>query len=136
MKINIVWKSVAFAVLTVIIMAFKPEAALKGTWEFRGSLFNGKKDGAPKDYTLQRKYTTSTYDAFLLEKGEKTVKFESGNYKLKGDTCLETQTFSSQPSKLKGVTVHYWYALRHDSLILRAKLPNGMVEEDYWKKVK
>ncbi len=132
----LIYKYIAIVTVLAIITAFKPEATLKGTWEFRGSLFNGKKDGAPKDYILQRKYTTSTYDAFLLEKGEKSVKFESGKYQLKADTCLETQTFSSQPSKLKGITVHYWYALRHDSLILRAKLPNGMVEEDYWKKVK
>jgi hypothetical protein len=118
------------------VSSLQKETTLKGTWEFRGSIFNGKYDGAPKDYTLQRKYTAAQYDAFLLEKGEKTVKFESGNYKLKGDTCLETQTFSAQPSKLKGVTVHYWYIVRHDSLILRAKLPNGFVEEDYWKKVK
>lgn len=120
----------------MVLSSFDSVKTLKGTWEFRGSIFNGKRDGAPKEYTLQRKYSDSQYDAYLLEKGEKTVKFESGKYQLKGDTCLETQTFSAQPTKLKGVTVHYWYTVRHDSLILRAKLPNGMVEEDYWKRVK
>jgi hypothetical protein len=126
-------------VLFITLLAFSSfytETTLKGTWEFKGSVLNGKRDGAPKEYTLQRRYTSSQYDAFLLEKGEKAVKFESGNYKLKGDTCLETQTYSSQPTKLKGIIVHYWFKVRNDTLILRAKLPNGMIEEDYWKKVK
>ena len=125
-----------FFVLLLMLCSFSGEKSLQGTWEFIGGVFNGKYDGPPKDYTLQRKYTSTQYEAFMLEKGEKPLKFESGNYKLEGDTCLETQTYSSQPSKLKGVTVHYLYAVRHDSLILRAKLPNGYYEEDYWKKVK
>jgi hypothetical protein len=129
-------KLLMLPVIIIAFCSFDGEKTLKGTWEFRGSIFNGKHDGAPKEYSLQRKYTTSEYDAFLLEKGEKPVKFESGKYQLKGDTCLETQTYSSQPTKLKGVTVHYWYTIRHDSLILRARLPNGTVEEDYWKKIK
>jgi hypothetical protein len=129
-------KKFLFLVCVVAFFSFESVNTLKGTWEFCGSIFNGKRDGAPKEYTMQRKYSDSQYDAFLLEKGEKTVKFESGKYQLKGDTCLETQTFSAQPTKLKGVTVHYWYTVRHDSLILRARLPNGMLEEDYWKKVK
>ncbi len=120
----------------VLFSSFQNEKTLKGTWEFRGGIYNGKPDAAPKEYSLQRKYTANKYDAFLLEKGEKTVKFESGNYVLKDDTCLETQTFSSQPSKLKGITVHYLYTLLKDTLILKATLPSGMIEEDYWKRVK
>ena len=89
-----------------------------------------------KDYTLQRKYTATEYQAYLLEKGEKPYLYEAGDYKLLADTCLETQTFSAQPSKLKGITVRYAYAVKHDTLVLKAKLPNGFIEEDYWKKVK
>ena len=100
-------KLVILSTIIIAFCSFNSEKTLKGTWEFRGSVLNGKHDGAPKEYTLQRKYTSSQYDAFLLEKGEKPVKFESGKYQLKGDTCLETQTYSSQPTKLKGVTVHY-----------------------------
>jgi hypothetical protein len=120
----------------ILFSSFNNEKTLKGTWEFKGGIYNGKTDGAPKEYTLQRRYTTSKYDAYLLEKGEKTVMFESGNYVLKGDTCLETQTFSAQPSKLKGLTIHYFYTIRNDTLILKARLPGGTIEEDYWKKVK
>ncbi len=127
-----------FSLLAIVIVfsSFNSQITLKGTWEFRGSIYNGKSDGAPKEYKLQRTYTASTYDAYLLEKGEKTQKYESGKYLLKGDTCLETQTYSAQPSKLKGVTIHYLYHIQHDTLILHTTLPNGNVEEDYWKKIK
>lgn len=110
--------------------------SLKGKWEFRGGIYNGKKDDAPKGYKLQRKYTDSLYDAFVIEKGQKTEKYESGKYALKNDTCLETQTYCQQPSKLMGVTVAYQYRISHDTLFLAAKLPGGSVEEDYWKKIR
>jgi len=122
--------------IAIVFSSFNTQATLKGTWEFRGGVYNGKPDGAPKEYKLQRIYTSSTYDAYLLEKGEKTQKYEGGKYLLKGDTCLETQTFSAQPSKLKGVTIHYLYHIQHDTLVLQTTLPNGNVEEDYWKKIK
>ncbi|MGZ3757327.1 MAG: hypothetical protein ACXVAY_20330 [Mucilaginibacter sp.] len=131
-------KKAILLVLTASIFSsfYNTPPTLKGTWEFRGGIYNGKIDGAPKDYRLQRRYTATLYDAYVLEKGAKTTKYESGKYSLKGDTCLETQTYCSQPSKLIGVTVHYLYKFRHDTLILQAKLPNGNIEEDYWKKVK
>ncbi|MEO8887194.1 MAG: hypothetical protein ABI367_14105 [Mucilaginibacter sp.] len=126
-----------FAVFILMIGAsFQKANTLKGTWQFCGGFFNGKRNAAPKEYTLQRKYTAINYEANMLEKGQKPYKYETGNYKLLADTCLETQTFSAQPSKLKGISVHYAYIMRHDTLVLRAKLPNGFVEEDYWKRVK
>jgi hypothetical protein len=129
-------KSLFLLAIVVFLSSFNNQSTLKGTWEFRGGIYNGKPDGAPKEYKLQRTYTASTYDAYLLEKGEKTQKYESGKYLLKGDTCLETQTFSAQPSKLKGITIHYLYHIQHDTLVLHTTLPNGNVEEDYWKKIK
>lgn len=122
--------------LVIILTSFREPKTLKGTWQFCGGFFNGKPNPAPKDYTLQRKYTTTNYEAFLLEKGEKPFKYEAGNYKLIADTCLETQTFSVQPSQLKDITVNFVYTMRHDTLVLKATLPSGFVEEDYWKRVK
>jgi hypothetical protein len=120
----------------LLFTSFQSPKTLKGTWEYRGGKFNNKLSAAPAGYTQQRKYTDSQYEAFLYEKGEKPVKYESGNYSLKDDTCLETQTYSLQPSKLKDVIVPYLYMLKNDTLFLMAKLPSGAVEEDYWIKVK
>ena len=130
-------KKVFFFVLAATVFSsFYNEHTLKGTWEFRGGVYNGKIDGAPKDYRLQRRYTATQYDAYVLEKGAKIEKYESGKYLLNGDTCKETQTYCSQPSKLIGVTVNYLYKFKHDTLVLQAKLPNGNTEQDYWKRVK
>jgi len=126
-----------FSLIALLGLSFFQQVkTLKGTWEYRGGKFNNKIDHTPKGYSQQRKYTDTKFEAFLIEKGEKTQRYEAGNYTLKGDTCLETQTYSFQPSKLKGITVHFLYTMRHDTLVLKAKLPNGAVEEDYWKKVK
>jgi hypothetical protein len=122
--------------LLAIISSDKEIKTLKGTWEYRGGKFNNKLSAAPKDYTQQRKYTDKTFDAFLLEKGEKAMKYESGNYTLNGDSCIETQTYSMQESQLLNIAVHYQYAIRNDTLILNGKLPNGAMIEDYWKRVK
>ena len=116
--------------------SFNAAPTLKGTWIFQGGIYNGKKEGAPVGYTLQRKYQADKFDAYLIEKGSKTQRYQSGNYQLKNDTCLETETFSIQPSKLTGITLHYHYTIRRDSLILQGTLPTGMVVEEYWKKVK
>jgi hypothetical protein len=123
-------------VLLVILTSFREVKSLKGTWQYCGGKFNNKPSAAPEGYTQLRKYTDTQFDAFLLEKGEKDVKYESGNYNLKGDTCLETQTYSMQESKLLNVTVHYLYKLQHDTLVLSATLPSGAISEDYWKRVK
>jgi len=129
-------KGIIFSALIIILCSFSGEQSLKGTWKFVGSMFNGKYDGPPKEYILQRQYDDDKYDAYVLEPGQKPEKFESGSYRIKGDTCYEIQTYSSQPSKLLNVRMKYSYIIRHDSLILHAKLPSGYYEDDYWKKVK
>lgn len=129
-------KAALLVLLVALLSSFQQQKTLKGTWQFCGGFFNGKPSAAPKNYALQRNYTDTNYEAFLLEKGEKPFKYETGNYKLVADTCLETQTFSAQPSELKGITVNYAYTMRHDTLVLKATLPNGNVAEDYWKRVK
>ena len=62
--------------------------------------------------------------------------YEKGDYKLKTDSCLETQTYSRQPSKLTGITVHYAYQIKNDTLTFNGILPNGTTVMEYWKRVK
>ena len=129
-------KAALLILLVVVLTSFQEPKTLKGTWQFCGGYFNGKPNPAPKDYTLHRKYTSTSYEAFLLEKGEKPLKYEAGNYSLKSDSCFETQTYSLQPSVLTGKMIRYRYTIKNDTLFLKGKLPNGIEVEDYWKKVK
>lgn len=121
-------------ILIAVCSAFQVKPSLKGNWLFAGGIYNGKKEGAPKEYSLQRKYQDNKFDAYLLEKGQKPQKYQSGNYQLKPDTCLETETYSAQPSKMTGKTIRYHYHLHRDTLVLQGVLPTGMRVEEYWKK--
>jgi hypothetical protein len=126
-----------FTIFTALIFcSFQTTPNLKGTWEFVGGIYNGKKEGATVDYKLQRIYTTGHYNAFASEKGYKTQKYEAGTYVFKGDTCVDTETFSAQPSKLTNIPIHYLYTLRNDTLTLKGTLPTGMRVEEYWRRVK
>lgn len=127
-------KIIVALALIIVASSFVPVNTLRGSWRFVGGIYNGKREGATKGYNLERKYTDATFDAYVVEKGHQPDKYQSGYYILKNDSCIETETFSSQPSKLTGVPVHYHYVVRHDSLILMGKLPTGMTVEEYWKK--
>lgn len=116
--------------------SFADKETLKGVWEFQGGIYNGKKEGAPTEFTLQRKYNTKHFEAFAIEKGSKPEKYEAGDYILKGDTCIETETYSSRPSKLTNIPISYLYSVRNDTLTLKATLPSGMTVEEYWKRIK
>jgi hypothetical protein len=125
----------AFLVIAVLC-AFQTELYLKGTWQYSGGVYNGTSESPSKDYILQRKYDATHYNAMFIEKGVDPVSYESGDYILKKDTCLETQTFSSQPSKLLNVTVKYHYQIKNDTLTFIGILPNGTHVQEYWKKVR
>lgn len=128
-------KKLCWALLVIVwLSSFNQGNSLKGIWEFQGGIYNGKKEGAPTEYTLQRKYQDDKFDAYLLEKGEQPQKYQSGNYQLESDTCLETETYSAQPSQLTGKTIKYHYSIRRDTLVLQGILPTGMTIEEYWKK--
>ncbi len=129
-------KIISLILLIIVLTSFKNPKTLKGTWQYCGGYLNGKFNAAPTAYLLQRNYTNTNYEAVMLEKGEKPYKYEAGEYKLIADTCLETQKFSVLPSQVRDVTIHFGYTRRHDTLVLKAKLPSGSVAEDYWKKVK
>jgi hypothetical protein len=110
-------------------------SSLKGVWEYRGGLLNGKIDSVSTAYKLQRTYDKLHYQALVIEKDAKSFVYEKGDYKLNADTCFETQTYCSQPSKLLGKTIKYIYTVSNDTLKLQATLPNGNKIEDHWVKV-
>lgn len=114
----------------------QPSATLQGTWEYAGGIYNGKKEGAPDGYSLQRQYTADGYEAFLIQQGYQPEKYEAGSYVLNGDTCVDTETFCSQPSKITNVPIHYLYVIKNDTITFKGTLPTGMRVEEYWKKVK
>ena len=120
----------------IIFCSYYSPRSLKGNWQYAGDIFNGKKEGAPKEYSLLRKYTDTGFTAYAIEKGYKPEKYETGRYALNADTCLETQTWCSQPSNLLNITVHYHYIFRNDTLILSGLLPTGGITEEYWKRIK
>lgn len=130
-------KKIATALVIILWFSFFDRATtLKGTWEFKGGIYSGKKEGAPKDYTLRRIYDADKFNAYLIEKGEQPKKYQTGNYQLRADTCMETETYSAQPSQLTGKHVKYLYTIHVDTLILQGTLPGGMLVQEYWKKVK
>jgi hypothetical protein len=130
-------KKILFALLPILVLcSFGIKNNIKGVWEYGGGIYNGKPDSASKDYKLQRRYDAAHYQAFLIEAGQKPVIYEKGNYTLKTDSCLETQTYSSQPSQVTGIAVHYHYLIKNDTLTFNGVLPNGTNVTEYWKRVK
>jgi hypothetical protein len=125
-------------ILTITILSYKATAqtkSLTGTWQFNGGIYNGKPDTASLQYTMRRIYTIKSFTAYASQKGYKTERYEAGTYILKGDTCFETQTYSSRPSQATGKTIAYVYKIHKGQLTLSGKLPSGMVVEEHWKKV-
>jgi len=120
----------------ILFSSFHQINNLAGIWQYAGDITNGKKSAPPTEYSLQRNYTDSNYEANVIEKGYEPEKYETGNYQLKGDSCIETQTWCMQPSNLLNIAIHYHYRVANDSLILTGILPNGTPVEEYWKKVK
>jgi hypothetical protein len=47
------------------------DSPLKGSWEYRGGIINGKLDAAPTAYKLQRDYNDEHYKAKVIEEGRK-----------------------------------------------------------------
>ena len=121
----------------VIILSFpnNPEN-LSGKWRYAGDIENGRKDNGPTDYILERVYDKVHFTAYAIQKGYKTEKYEIGNYILSSDSCIETQTWCSQDSKLLNIPVDYHYSFRKDTLVLAGILPTGAHVEEYWKRVK
>ena len=130
-------KKLAIAlIVTVLFSSFAGTKPLTGTWEFKGGIYNGKKEGATVGYVLQKKYTAGAFECFMVEKGSKPQKYQAGIYKIDDKIYTETETFSSQESQVTGKPIKYQYTISHDTLTIRGTLPTGMKVEEYWKKVK
>ena len=126
------------AACIILLMACNSSnSSLKGKWQYAGGITNGKAEGATEGYQLQRTYTDNNFEAYMLEEGVEPEKYQTGDYKLKGDSCIETETFNMQPSLLTGVAVHYQYQLKGDTLILKGTLPTNKVQvEEHWTRIK
>ena len=54
--------------LVVLFSSFRIADSLSGTWQYAGDITNGVKSAAPTDYTLQRTYNNTNYEAVVLER--------------------------------------------------------------------
>jgi hypothetical protein len=129
-------KLVLLSSFVAMLVSCKQSGTLEGKWQYAGGSYNGKKEGGTQGYQLQRIYTGKNFEAFMIEPEGEPQKYQAGDYSLKSDSCLETETYSTQPSKMTGVTVHYSYHVNKDTLVFKGKLPTGMQVEEYWTKIK
>ncbi len=130
-KINI---SSAFMLLVLISAC--STGPLKGTWQYDGGIYNGREQKASTEFQMQRIYAADTYEAFMNEENQSPVLYNSGIYEIKGDSVLITSKFSSRPSQNTDVTIAYKFIIDKDKLTINGVLPNGMIVEEYWKKIK
>lgn len=131
-----IYNSVSICLLFVILTSFKPVKSLKGNWEYEGGIYNNKIEGPPKGYVLERRYGAAHYEAFIIQKGTKTQKYEAGDYSLSNNAYQESQTFSSEPSTLIGKKINYVCSFHNDTLTFKGKLFDGTAVEEYWKTMK
>jgi hypothetical protein len=108
----------------------------KGTWQYDGGVYNGKSQKASLEFQMNRIYSSDSYEAFMLEGNNSPDLYNSGIYEIKGDSVFITSKFSSRPSQNTDVTIVYKFSIDQDKLTLNGILPNGMIVEEYWKKVK
>ena len=120
----------------LILLSSCSTSPIKGTWQYDGGLYNGREQKASPDFQMQRTYTGNTFEAFMIEGTAKPELYSSGIYQIKGDTLMITSKFSSRPSQNTDVMITYKFAIEQEKLTINGILPNGMVVEEYWKKVK
>lgn len=125
----------SLAILTLLLVSGCSLNAVEGKWQYDGGIYNGKARNAATEFLMQRTYKSNTYEAFLLEGQAEPELYNSGTYKIKGDSLLITSKFSTQPSQSDNVAIGYKFKAEGNRLITSGVLPNGMVVEEYWKKV-
>jgi hypothetical protein len=122
-------------ILCLVMLSSCSENPLNGTWQYDGGLYNGREQKASSDFKMQRTYKDNTYEAFMIEGSIKPELYNSGIYEVHGDTLLITSKFSSRPSQNTDLTINYRFNIIKDKLTINGVLPNGMVVEEYWKRV-
>jgi hypothetical protein len=120
----------------IIIISSCSKNPIIGTWQYDGGLYNGREQKASPDFQMQRTYTENTFEAFLIEGSAEPELYNSGIFVIKNDTLLIISKFSSRPSQNTDVTIIYKYVIDQNRLTIKGVLPNGMIVEEYWKKVK
>lgn len=120
----------------IIIISSCSKNPIIGTWQYDGGLYNGREQKASPDFQMQRTYDENTFEAFLIEGSAEPELYNSGIFVIKNDTLLITSKFSSRPSQNTDVTIIYKYVIDQNRLTIKGVLPNGMIVEEYWKKVK
>ncbi|MBC7757933.1 MAG: hypothetical protein H7069_03685 [Phormidesmis sp. FL-bin-119] len=125
----------ALAVLILLLVSGCSSNAVEGKWQYDGGIYNGKARNAATEFLMQRTYKSNTYEAFLLEGQAEPELYNSGTYEIKRDSILITSKFSTQPSQNDNVTIAYKFKAEGNRLTTSGVLPNGMVVEEYWKKV-
>ena len=125
----------SLAVLILLLISGCSSNAVEGKWQYDGGIYNGKARNAATEFLMQRTYKSNTYEAFLLEGQAEPELYNSGTYEIKRDSILITSKFSTQPSQNDNVTIGYKFKTEGDKLTTSGVLPNGMVVEEYWKKV-
>jgi len=125
-------KSIIFCLFLLSSCSKNP---LSGTWQYDGGLYNGREQKASSDFKMQRTYKENTYEAFMIEGSVKPELYNSGIYEVRGDTLLITSKFSSRPSQNTDLTINYKFNIKKEKLTINGVLPNGMIVEEYWKRV-
>ena len=125
----------SFAILILLFVSGCSSSLVEGKWQYDGGIYNGKARNAATEFLMQRTYKSSTYESFLLEGQAEPELYNSGTYEIKGDSILITSKFSTQPSQNDNVRIGYKFKTEADKLTTSGVLPNGMVVEEYWKKV-
>ena len=126
----------SFAGICLILVVGCSSSPVEGTWQYDGGIYNGKARKAATEFLMQRTYKADTYEAYLLEGKADPELYNSGSYDIKGDSIAITSKFSSQPSQNDNVTISYKFRTEGDKMITSGVLPNGMVVEEHWKKIK
>jgi hypothetical protein len=125
-------KSIIFCLFLLSSCSKNP---LSGTWQYDGGLYNGREQKASSDFKMQRTYKENTYEAYMIEGSIKPEMYNSGIYEVRGDTLLITSKFSSRPSQNTDLTINYKFIIKKDKLTINGVLPNGMIVEEYWRRV-
>lgn len=122
-------------IIIILQIACSPNN-LKGTWQYDGGIYDGKSRTASPDFKMQRTYNSNGYEAFMIEGEEQPDKYAAGKYEIKNDSLYLTSEYSSQPSQVIGKTIIYKFKIDNSKLTINGVLPNGMVVEEYWKRIK
>ena len=128
--------NISSVLICLVLISSCSTGPLIGIWQYDGGIYNGRSKKASKEFQMQRIYASDTYEAIMIEGKNPPDLYNSGIYEIRGDSLLITNKFSSRPSQNKDVNITYKFAVDKDKLTINGILPNGMIVEEYWKKIK